>query len=173
MMPRWTLALMAAQVACHEAPAGSSGTLAATWIGADTGRFSGRARAVWCPGSRTLEIIAIKEDAGVGLVLYPLTDLHPAEFPAFDVSRDSVRRPGAAVAMRWFTESAIKAYRSDSGTVTLQQVGDRAAGLFAVHLRPLTGSGGIDLHGTFRAVPMGPDSARCAPADTTSPPADQ
>jgi hypothetical protein len=120
-----------------------------------------------------MEIIAIKEDAGVGLVFYPLTDLHPTEFPAFDVGQDSVRRPGAAVAMRWFTDAAIKAYQSDSGTVTLQQVGDRTAGRFAVHLRQVTGTGRIELQGTFGGVPTLPDSARCAPADSTAPPADQ
>jgi hypothetical protein len=155
----------------EEGGAGASGKLAASWVGADTGKLSGTARAAWCDADRRLELTAVQGDAGVGLVLYPVAEVQAGTYAAFVPGADSIPRPGVAGAARWFTERAIAAYQSDSGRLELSGSQGALAGTFDLHMRSLEGEDTVRLSGRFSGVRPGAcvaDSVR----DSVSAPAE-
>ena len=158
--PILLLLLAAPIVGCH--PAASRSTLHAAWVGLDTGAVEGAARAVWCPEERRLELTAMENDAGVGFVLYPASTLEPGEYPAFDPGADTVRRPGAAAAVRRFTDAAVRGYQGDSGSLLLRREGKALAGKFGFRLRSLEGTDTLRLTGDFTGSVPG-----SCPADST------
>ena len=67
----------------------------------------------------------MRQDQGFGLVLYPVGELAPGSYPAFDPGIDTVQRPGVSAAARWFTDQDMAGFQSDSGSLELQRSGDR------------------------------------------------
>ena len=121
-------------------PAGGA-RLEARWVGSDTGAFAGTPKVTWCGSIQRLEVTAVDgNDAGVGLALYPLKELRPGRYDAFDPGIDSVHRPGVAAASRWFTEQAVKGFQSDSGDLELERSGTTFSARFGFRMRSL-GSG--------------------------------
>jgi hypothetical protein len=110
-------ALLLWAMACSKV--GGGRWLTARWIGSDTGRISAPATASWCPLAGRLEVKAVSGDLGFGLVLYPVGDLAAGSYPAFDPGIDSVHRPGASAALRWYTQQLVVGFQSDSGSVQL------------------------------------------------------
>lgn len=152
--PAAVLPALALLAACG-APAGE-GRLRAAWIGADTGEVSAPATVVWCRDASRLEVTMVREDLGIGFVLYPADTLLTGEFPAFDPGADTVVRPSAAAAVRYFTEQAIAGYQSDSGTITLEAQGSRLSGSFGFRLRALDNLNKLRLTGTLTGMVPGP-----------------
>lgn len=144
-----------------------AGGLHAEWFGIDTGKVDGTARANWCEEGRRLEIFGVKDDAGVGLVVYPADTLGGGFFEAFDPGVDTIHRPGVSGAVRWFSERAISGYQSDSGTLLLTQSGGRYAGEFEFRMQSVDGYDTLRLRGRFRRLTPG-----ACPGDSLSPPAD-
>ncbi len=145
------------------------GRIQGTFLVADSARrtpprsFAAPAGAVWCPRSIRLEVTGLREDLGIGLVIYPVDSLVAGSYPAFDPGLDSSTRPGAAAAVRWFDEQTISGMQSDSGTV---EVTPRGAGVdlsFAVRLRSLDGSDTIRMRGRATGLTPGP-----CPADSVT-----
>jgi uncharacterized protein involved in copper resistance len=147
--------------------AGSGGKLTAAWVGADTGKLTARPRAVFCAGESRLELTATNGDAGVGLAIYPDSELAAGTYDGFDPGVDSIRRPGVTGAARWFTERAIEAYQSDWGSLQLTRNGASISGDFALHMRKLgEEKDSIILNGRFSGVTPG-----ACQVDSVSPPA--
>jgi hypothetical protein len=117
--------------------------------------------ASWCPRSLRLEVTGIREDLGIGLVVYPVDSLVAGSYPVFDPGLDSSTRPGAAAAVRWFDEQTITGTQSDSGTVEVTLRGARIDLRFGVRLRSLDGRDTIRMRGQATGLTAG----RC-PADS-------
>ncbi len=139
--------------ACGAQP--GEGNLSASWIGTDTGEVSTAANTVWCRDPRRLEVTAIDGDLGLGMVLYPSDTALPGQFKGFDPGADTVIRPAAAAALRWFTEQNIEGYQSDSGGVTLEAQGQRLSGQFRFRLRSLDRNKIVRLTGTLDGLTPG------------------
>lgn len=146
--------LAALLAACGASP--GEGELSASWTGADTGKVSAPPTAVWCRDANRLEVTLVQGDLGVGLVLYPADSQLAGEYPAFDPGADTVARPSAAAAVRWFTEQAIEGYQSDSGAIALDAEGPRLSGRFGFRLRSLDGLKKVRLTGTLKEMVPGP-----------------
>jgi len=170
--PRMVLALLLLPLAlaCRSSTStggiGATGSFTASWVGADTGKLSGRPRAVFCAGENLLELTAVQGDVGVGLAVYPSAELASGPYDGFDPGIDSVRRPGVTGAARWFTEREIAAYQSDWGSLQLVARGPAVAGTFALHMHKVgADTDSIVLNGRFKGVVPAP-----CPADSVSPP---
>ena len=153
-------ALLVLVAACERArPA-----VTVTWTGADTGRLVAPAVAHWCPDRRLLEITAVQGDSGVALVAYPAANWSSGTFPLFDPLTDSVRRPSAAVAVRWPVLDLIVGYRSIDGLAHLARSRGRISG--SVVARLLRSGSSVDtLTVELRLPPLTIDSsaAGCPP----------
>lgn len=135
-----------------------------TWTGADTGRLVAPAVAHWCPERRLLEITAVQGDSGVALVAYPNANWGSGTFPLFDPLTDSVRRPSAALAVRWPMLDLIVGYRSVGGLARLTRSPGRIAG--TVEARLLRSGSSVDtLSVKIQLPPLTLDSsaAGCPP----------
>ena len=150
--------LVGALVALAIAGCGHSGGgpyLSASWIGTDTGKVAGSAVASWCPVANRLEVTAVSQDAGFGVVIYPQADLATGDYPVFDPGIDSVHRPGASGAVRWFTEQQVKGYQSDSGLVTLTRSGTRVQLRFSLRMSSINGHDSIRAKGKATGLALG------------------
>jgi hypothetical protein len=154
-------ALLPWSVGCEKVARGPR--LNAAWTGSDTGRISAPAAASWCPVAGRLEVKAVKGDMGFGLVLYPVSDLVAGTYPAFDPGADSVRRPGAAGAARWFTNHDVVGYQSDSGSVELTRKDERLQLRFGFRLRSLNGEDTVVAEGRAASLEPGPCLADSVP----------
>ena len=61
-----TAALLALAACGHR-----TGRMDATWSGADKGRMSGQAGALWCRASRVAVVTGVSGDTGVSLLIHP------------------------------------------------------------------------------------------------------
>lgn len=132
-----TVGALAVAAGCSNAEQGPR--LAVSWTGTDTGKLVAPMSVQWCPGPARLEVMAIREDLGFGLSVYPVEALESGEYPAFDPGVDTIRRPAASGAARWFTEQEILGFQSDSGQVEVTRTGDRVSFRFGLRLRSLSG----------------------------------
>jgi hypothetical protein len=129
--------VLLATAAC--ARGGDGSRLNASWTGSDTGEISASPTAIWCPVASRLEVKAEREDVGFGLVLYPRGDLQAGDYRVFDPGIDTVHRPGASGAARWFSEREIMGFQTDSGSVGLTRNNGRVALTFRFRMRSLDG----------------------------------
>jgi hypothetical protein len=165
--------LLAGALGCRSAaPSGAEGRLSVRWTGPDTATFSSRAVAEWCASLHLLEIRAIAGDSGIGLVLYPADSVQAGAYPVRRPNTaDTARSPSAAVALRWFSKTAILGYQADTGRVTVERTPDGSlAGRFAIGARPLVTGARLNATGTFediRIMSAPPACAGRAPGDTT------
>jgi hypothetical protein len=104
---------------------------------------------------------AIRNDVAFGVVVYPDSVLVPGEYAVFDPGVDTVRRPGAAAAARWFTEQIVAGFQSDSGMVEILETAPTVRIRFGLRLRSLTGTDTLRAEG--QAVRLAPESC---PADS-------
>ena len=119
--------------------------------------------AEWCDSLRVLELRAIRGDTGIALVLYPTDSAAPGDYPMVPPERADSTRPAAALALRWFAETSIRGFRSDSGSVTLAAVGPGAgSGRFSGRVRSTTEGSRLTVTGTFQGLTVQPGPAECA-----------
>jgi hypothetical protein len=162
---RLAVAGLAVVAACS--PGGSAerpaGSLEAQWVGADTGKLAAPAVAEWCDSLRVLELRALRGDTGIALALYPADSLVPADYRVVSPERGDSVRPAAAVALRWFAETTIQGFRSDSGSVVLTAAGPGAgAGRFTARLRSSTEGRRLRVSGSFSGLTITPAPPDCA-----------
>lgn len=146
--------------ACHSP--GSGGQIEAKWGGRDSGRVSAPARGAWCPPAKLFKLTGVKDDAGVGLAIYPVDSLTSGDYPVIDPGSDSTTRPRSVLAVRWFTEQEIQGYQGDTGIVSITRKGSMVAGRIDATMFRAATYDTIHLSGTFRAVRMSDDSDVCA-----------
>lgn len=157
-----TAGLLAIAGAAACAGGSSPGHLEAAWTGADTARFKAPVEGLWCPGERHLELSAVQNDTGIGVLLYSVDSLAAGDYPVFDPRGGTVTRPGAVVASRWFAQTLIVGYQSDSGLVTLRlSPSGKLSGQFGARLHAAQGSGVLQLRGKFSDVQTGSPLLRC------------
>ena len=137
--------------------------LTAAWTGSDTGRINAAATASWCPVAGRLEVKAVRGDMGFGIVLYPVSDLAAGSYPGFDPGLDSVHRPGAGAAVRWFTEQDVRGFQSDSGAVELTRKDNRLELRFGFRLRSLAGEDTLVAEGRAARLEAGPCAVDSVP----------
>ena len=100
---------------------------------------------------------AVREDQGLGLALYPEQAIGPGSYPVFDPGIDTLTpRPGAAGALRWFTEQRLEAFQSDSGTVELTAAGEGFDARFGLRLVSLDRPETLRVTGTATGLVAGP-----------------
>ncbi len=160
---RHTLLAVLAVTACSrpEKTAAAGARLEADWTGDDTGRIAGRAAAEWCDSLRVLEIRVIQGDSGLAIALYPFDSVRPDSYPLRQKARVDSTRPGSAVALRWFAETAIKGFRGDSGTVVVQTGAQGVGGRFEARLQSVNDADRLRLRGSFRDVPVAAGAVGC------------
>lgn len=154
-------ALCAAGCSRPGSPETAQPGLVAEWTGSDTGRIVAAARAEWCDSLGLLEVRAIHGDTGLALAIYPVGAARPDTYPVLLPARADSVPPGAAVVLRWFAETAIKGFQSDSGTVVLERADDRVSGHFEAALRSINDPMRLDLRGDFRDLPVTPPERGC------------
>ena len=158
------LALMAAACSGGANESGHGGRLEVEWTGADTGTLAGAAVAEWCGGPPRLEITAVQGDSGIGILVYPTDTVRADSYPLLPPGGADSSRPAGAVALRWFGETAVKGFRSDSGSLILtRSPGGRLAGRFSAGLLSATDSSRLLARGTFRGLTVVPPARGCPP----------
>ena len=154
---------MVAACSRGEPPAPRGATLEVEWVGSDTGKLTLPAVAEWCDSLRVLELRAMQGDTGIALVLYPADSAAPGEYPMVRPERADSTRPASALALRWFAETSIRGFRSDSGSVTLAALGPgTGSGRFSGRVRSTTEGSRLTVTGTFQGLTIRPATAECA-----------
>ena len=151
--------------------------LTVRWTGADTAAFGATATAERCDTLHLIEIRAISGDTGLGLALYDSGVVRPGSYPIRPpaaAGRAAVA-PAAALAVRWFSRTAVQGFQGDSGQVTLRRAanGD-LSGTFAAKARAINTKAHLDLTGSFDGLRVTPAERGCVPPprDSTTPPDD-
>ena len=141
-----------------------AGRLEAQWSGADSGKISAHATAEWCADRLWLEIRAIQGDTGLALALYPVDSVVPDSYPVVEPTRADSVRPSAGVGLRLFSQTAVKGYRGDSGTVLLERSGTgQVSGRLTARARGVPNGEQIRLRGKFERVAILPQQRGCTP----------
>lgn len=133
------------------------GRLEATWSGPDQGKISAPASAEWCPDRRVLEIRAVQGDTGIALALYPKDTLLPGRYRVVDPPRAESLPPAAAVALRSFTQNAVKGFQGDTGTVFLDRSpSGELGGSVTAGARSVIDTQRVTVRGTFQGLTVHP-----------------
>ncbi|HET9275943.1 MAG TPA: hypothetical protein VFN96_07730 [Gemmatimonadales bacterium] len=114
------------------------------WSGSTSGRFAAPAVARWCATDTLVEILAMRADTGVGLILLVRDSVEAGDYPVAAARSFSSRRPGASVAVRWLDTSSVRGYEGVRGRVALT-AGGALAGTFEALLRANAGLAGDTL----------------------------
>lgn len=154
--------------ACDRARPGPRFTV--EWVASDSGHggtFDAPATARWCAVAERLEVQAIRDDRAFGLVVYPESVLVPGEYAVFDPGVDTVHRPSAVAAARWFTDQSVAGFQSDSGVVEILEAGPTVRMRFGLRLRSLTGQDTLRAEG--QAVRLAPEGCPADSVPTSAP----
>ena len=141
------------------------GRLEARWAGSESGRVSAPAAAEWCADRLWLEIRAIQGDTGLAMVLYPMDSIASDSYRVVAPTRANSAPRSASVALRLFSQTAIKGYQGDSGVVILKHSSSgELSGRVAARARSVLNGAQIRLTGRFDRVAVTPQERGCAPA---------
>jgi hypothetical protein len=149
---------------------GGAPRLIASWSVVDTGQknkppesIAAPARARWCGVADRLEVEGVQGDLAFGLVIYPESTLEAGTYPVFDPGIGTVHRPGAAGAVRWFTDRLVAGYQSDSGSLELTRQDAKVRMQFGMRLRSLRGDDTIRAAGRVEGIAPGACDADSVP----------
>jgi hypothetical protein len=168
-LPNLLLALLAA--ACGSTS--QDGQLRWTWEGTDhSGQLVAKATASLCPGTRLLELIASRGDSGVAVLLLPTdTTITPGRYPVFSTAIGVEPRPGAMLALRWFSVVEVEGFESLDGEVVIDEAGPSGlSGRFSARLLGVVKLDTMAVEGQFtRVVPVtrGPDCVQTSRRNLT------
>lgn len=164
-------------LACAK-PAGGTRSgpgLTVRWTGADTAAFDARATAERCDTLHLIEIRAISGDTGIGLALYDSGSVQPGSYPIRPPASAARAAPAAALALRWFSKTAVQGYQGESGNVTLRRAanGD-LSGTFTAKALSINSKARLSLTGSFEGLRVKPAALGCVPLprDSTALPED-
>jgi hypothetical protein len=140
-----------------------SGRLDATWAGAEKGRMSGRAWAVWCREARVAVITGVSGDTGVSLLIHPPDSLAAGRYPIVEPANARGTAPAAALGLRLLGRTAVVGYQGQAGTLTLEQAAPgRVSGRFEATATIASAlAGTVKLTGRFRDVRVTADGGDC------------
>jgi hypothetical protein len=169
------VACLGVALACATPDAGTrrGPRLTVRWTGADTAAFSASATAERCDTLHLIEIRAISGDTGVGLALYDSGSARPGSYPIRPPATAGHAAPAAALAVRWFSRTAVQGFQGESGGVSLKRAanGD-LSGTFTAKARAINAKAQLDLAGSFDALRVKPAERGCVPPprDSTAAP---
>jgi hypothetical protein len=153
----------------------SGSGLTVRWTGADTAAFGASATAERCDTLHLIEIRAISGDTGLGLALYDSGTVRPGSYPIRLPGGADRVAPVAALALRWFSKTAVQGYQGESGNVTLRRAanGD-LSGTFTAKARSINSGARLSLTGSFDGLRIKPAALGCVPppGDSTTSPQD-
>ncbi len=143
------------------------------WTGADTAAFAAPATAERCDTLHLIEIRATSGDTGVGLALYDSGTVRPGSYPIRPPAAADSAAPAAALAVRWFSQTAVQGFQGDSGQLSLRRAADGdLSGSFTAKAHAISGSGRLELTGSFDGLRVEPAARGCVPPrrDSTASP---
>jgi hypothetical protein len=161
------VAVLALWAGCRQDPgqAGGSARLDVRWSGSDSAGFHAPATAEWCDSFNLLEILAMSGDTGVGIAIYPREGIASGSYPVRPPADADSVPPSSAIGLRWFSETAVRGFQSDSGSLTLSRGNDgRLSGRFDAAAHAVNGKGSIRLTGTFDGLRERPATRGCSTA---------
>ena len=140
-----------------------SGRIDATWSGAEKGRMSGRASAVWCREARVAVVTGVSGDTGVSLLIHPPDSLAAGRYPIVEPANARGTAPAAALGLRLLGRTAVVGYQGQTGTLTLEQAAPgRVSGRFEATAKIVSAlAGTVKLTGRFRDVRVTADGGDC------------
>ena len=140
-----------------------SGRMDANWAGAETGRMSGRAWAVWCREARVAVGTGTSGDTGVSLLIHARDSLAAGRYPIVEPGNARRTAPGAALGLRLLGRTAVVGYQGRTGMLTLEQAAPgRVTGRFEANAKIASAlAGTVKLTGRFRDVRVTADGADC------------
>ena len=171
------VACLSLALACAKTDGGtrSGPRLTVRWTGADTASFGASATAERCDTLHLIEIRAISGDTGLGLALYDSGTVRPGSYPIRLPGETDRVAPAAALALRWFSKTAVQGYQGESGNVTLRRAanGD-LSGTFTAKASSINSSARLGLTGSFDGLRIKPAALGCVPLprDSTASPQD-
>jgi hypothetical protein len=140
------------------------------WKGTDSATVRTTATASWCDSLNLLEIVALAGDTGIAIAIYPrdgiATGAYPVRLPA---AADSAP-PSSALALRWFSQTAVRGFQSDSGALSLtRESNGTLSGQFRAVAHPVNGKGTMRLTGSFSDLRERPATRGCSTAPQPEP----
>jgi hypothetical protein len=139
------------------------------WTGSKSGGITASATARWCASDTLLEVIAVRGDTSVGLVLIAQDSADAREYPVNETRTFTPGRPQARVAIRLLKEFELEGYEAVGGKVTLTQGGARTvSGTLDVRMLPVVGADSFRLTGAFERIPVTAAVGVCGRANRPS-----
>jgi len=178
------VACLGVALACAKPDAGArtGPRLTVRWTGADTAAFGAAATAERCDTLHLIEIRAISGDTGLGLALYDSGFVRPGSYPIRLPAAAGREALAAALAVRWFSRTAVQGFQGDSGQVTLRRAANgELSGTFTAKARAINTKARLALTGSFDGLRVRPAERGCvllprdsttSPDDSTAPPRD-
>jgi hypothetical protein len=143
-------------------------SLEARWTGSEAAGFQARADAEWCDSLNLLEIVAMAGDTGIAIAIYPRESLATGAYPVRPPGAADSTPPSSAIGLRWFSQTAVRGFQSDSGTLALTRATDSTmSGRFKAAAHPVTGKGPVSITGSFAGVRQRPATRGCSTAPVT------
>jgi hypothetical protein len=111
----------------------------------------------------------------VGIALYDSGTVRPGSYPIRPPGAADSTAPAAALAVRWFSRTAVQGFQGDSGRLSLRRAADGdLSGTFTAKAHAISGSGRLQLTGSFDDLRVAPAARGCEPRprDSTASPRD-
>lgn len=143
-------------LACLVGCVGDRGNTRVSWVRqGDSASFRLPTHAVWCADLGWLELVAARNDTGVGIAVFPTDSVFTGHYRVFSVrERGDSTRPASSLAVRWFSTTELLAFEAYQGEVVIE--GDRLTihGRFEGRLLVPSRLDSLELSGDFRDVPV-------------------
>jgi hypothetical protein len=116
-----------------------------------------------------LEIRGISGDTGIALAIYPKDSVTPGKYRLIDPARAESLPPAAALALRWAAKTAVKGFRGESGSVSVERSGSGAlSGRVAAAARSVTDTQSLAIEGSFSGLVIRSQPGKCVERDEES-----
>ena len=141
------------------------------WTGSEAATFHAAATAEWCDSLNLLEIVAMAGDTGIAIAIYPRDSVATGSYPVRLPAAADSTPPSSAIGLRWFSQTSVRGFQSDSGELSLTRAPDGTlAGRFRAAAHPVTGKGPLTLTGSFEALRQRAATRGCSTAPAGSAP---
>ena len=132
-------------------------------------QLSAPAEARWCARDSMLEVMAFRNDSGIGFALYARDSLRAEGYPLFQAPIFAPWRPQATAALRLLTPTELRGYESTWGQVVVTDAGPGGvSGTLDLHFKLMTGTDSLHVTGSFSGVRILPAAASCGRANKPS-----
>jgi hypothetical protein len=168
------LALLAGAPGCQvgKGPVTPGPRLEVRWTGGEAATFGAPATADWCDSLNLLEILAMSGDTGIAIAIYSREGIATGAYPVRPPEAADSVPPSSAIGLRWFTQTSVRGFQGDSGSLSLTREADGTlSGRFKAAAHPVTGKGPLTLTGSFGGLRERPATRGCstAPPSPASP----